>query len=255
MTNNKNVDNEHAMAEFIDNSIQACKDTIKPEIDIHFFSNKVYMTGEHETGYLMIADNGCGMTIKDMQSFATYSRGVEERGVKTSDRNSQFLSLYGVGAKNAAFHLSDRMIVLTKTKDSPNCHRVILDRYEMLDRVKTGRDPFEYRFEKSIAKDQLLPDEDKSLAIPQLQEKIQEHIAKNASSFTMILLKLKSSKAKSDHTHNRRNAKVCETLYANVASTVKILGEIYFFHMHPNPSYGQTDKRYIVGKNYVNRNR
>jgi len=236
------LENEQAFAEFIDNSIQACKDVNSPKIDLHFFSNLRYQTNVHEASYFMVADNGSGMTEQNMKDFATFARGAEQRGLTLNTR--QDIGLFGVGAKNAAFHLGDRLIVLSKAAGDSAVRRLILDRYEILERVNAGLDPYEFLIENSVSNQTLIPKVDIDVANPIMKQRIFEHANNNPENFTIILVKLKSpltGNAAAVRRHNLRNSNVCDLLFGddNIMKTVKRLGEIYFFHMNPNPTHSQ----------------
>ena len=97
-----------ATAEFIDNSIQACKNNIPDEnrvIDVGVYLKTVKSSRRSE-GYAVIIDNGKGMNERDLREFATYSLDQETRGNRPSERQGDsFISKFGVGAKQAGFFL------------------------------------------------------------------------------------------------------------------------------------------------------
>lgn len=104
-----------AIAEYIDNSLQATAYTEVPERDIKLLLSLNYH-GVNETSYFVIADNGVGMDEQKIVQFATYSFGMEARGeVATADNLN--ISRYGVGAKQAGFFLGDMIHVITKAQD------------------------------------------------------------------------------------------------------------------------------------------
>lgn len=120
-------------AEFFDNSIQAVRN--EPVGDIRL---SLYL-GDNRTGYALIMDNGCGMSTKELQDFATHSldhkarftrdskRGLDPKASSSSmpsNTENSFLSKFGVGAKQAGFYLGDRIRVITKQKESKiNCEQ------------------------------------------------------------------------------------------------------------------------------------
>ena len=64
----------HALAEFIDNSIQATNEARNRKIDISFFlSDPADYSKETKENYCIISDFGCGMTPDKIKEFATYA--------------------------------------------------------------------------------------------------------------------------------------------------------------------------------------
>ncbi|GAM26398.1 hypothetical protein SAMD00019534_095730 [Acytostelium subglobosum LB1] len=108
----------NALAEFIDNSIQAVrgnpmgKKIIKIEI-------KEPVNG---TTSIRFYDNGCGMTKNDLHRWGTM--GMSQADVDGHDHTASgatitgMISRFGVGAKKAAFYLGTKVQVITKVSGS-----------------------------------------------------------------------------------------------------------------------------------------
>ena len=103
---------EDAIAELIDNSLQACEDqpSSQRRIQLSFVTKWIKSDGKDlVNGYVIMLDTGKGMSDKDCERFATYGekKAVSEHGI----------SKYGVGAKHAAFYLGESVHVLSKEKN------------------------------------------------------------------------------------------------------------------------------------------
>jgi hypothetical protein len=192
----------------------------------------------------MVADNGAGMDSDQLQHFATYSESVEDRGLCLDDDDSYSnLSMFGVGAKSAAFHLGDRMIVLTKSKNCIKIHRLVLDRFELVRKAKENENPYNFLYEHINPSSDVLPKEDE---LPRedickdpscMVDTVKKHIQQNPDQFTIILLRLKNPIGREEllPAHNR-NIQVCASLYTKRETMHKALAEIYYFHLNPRPS-------------------
>ena len=128
-----------ALAEFIDNSIQACqgqKDIRKIDLglDLNFH-------GDAES-YISILDNGEGMNAKTLADFAVYGLDKESRGLNPSSEIASNISKFGVGAKQAGFYLGTRIHVLTTTSGSSKILELILDKNEIEERSYNDEDVY-----------------------------------------------------------------------------------------------------------------
>ena len=98
-----------ALAEFVDNSIQASDNEKQRHVHVSFFLNNL-------DGFLTISDNGVGMTSDTIKQFATYALDRETRSMQSTGRAG--IGRFGVGAKQAGFYLGNRIRVITKCKDN-----------------------------------------------------------------------------------------------------------------------------------------
>ena len=122
-------------SEFIDNSIQAYLKTGSGEADpvcVRLFINK------GGSSYMVVEDKGCGMNENGLREFATYSLDKETR--KQSDN---FISKFGVGAKQSGFFLGDRIRVITSPKESSKVFELLLDEEVFEKRYQDGKRVFE----------------------------------------------------------------------------------------------------------------
>lgn len=104
-----------ALAEFVDNSIQYHSD--RPcEISI-----SLQLAGRYSTGssYIVISDNGRGMTVSAIKAFATFALDQRARDLTPSVGDTgRFISKFGVGAKQAGFYLGKNINIFTKSEAS-----------------------------------------------------------------------------------------------------------------------------------------
>ena len=103
------TDYSEGIAEFFDNSLQACSTPLVKSCDDYFSQNinlTLYLSKRLQCGYAVIYDNGQGMDTQDIQNFASYALNEAKRQ-NNSDFNEPtvHISKYGVGAKEAAFYL------------------------------------------------------------------------------------------------------------------------------------------------------
>ena len=132
-----------ALAEFIDNSMEACKRqrikhsawNVKVSFSLEPLSNK---------GYCIIADTGIGMNSEKLTQLPIYSLDqVTRKSITNADGSeANFISKYGVGAKEAGFYLGYRMQIVTKTKGTDHVLELTLDRHEFEDKFRRGDNPF-----------------------------------------------------------------------------------------------------------------
>ena len=114
-----------ALAEFVDNSIQACRDNLHSR-NIHVTVDLNYY--DDSPSFITIVDDGKGMTTSDIKTFATYAWAQEARGLEAAPiYNTSSISKFGVGAKEAGFFLGDRIHLLSKPRLSDGVHDKVLD--------------------------------------------------------------------------------------------------------------------------------
>jgi HSP90 family molecular chaperone len=121
-----------AIAEFIDNSLQATQHnperrTIQIYFDLNFYSGSSYLT---------ICDNGRGMSEREIMRFAKYCDPKEYE--TDASRNPTNISRFGVGSKEAGFYLGDRLHVLTKSQELDDVIELVLDESEMEEKQRTN---------------------------------------------------------------------------------------------------------------------
>jgi hypothetical protein len=109
-----------ALAELIDNSIQACEgNSADAGRRVHI---GCFLSEEKFHGFLTVMDNGCGMDEKTLTEFSTLALDRATRNLQpTADLGSTSISRFGVGAKQASFYLGTRLRVITKCKVRPPC--------------------------------------------------------------------------------------------------------------------------------------
>jgi hypothetical protein len=98
------VDPVDAIAEFIDNSIDACTSEQSCKISCHAFIPTTAASQQHS--YLAVLDNGTGMDIDGICNFLVLRRHELTDGTT--------LGKFGVGAKQAGFYLGNSITVLSK---------------------------------------------------------------------------------------------------------------------------------------------
>jgi hypothetical protein len=104
-----------AIAEFVDNSIQACMNEESCKISCQLFIPSAKVSSD---SYLVVLDNGKGMDLSGIREFATYSRTQAKRGhapLAGTMFGKMFIGKFGVGAKQAGFYLGDSITVLSKS--------------------------------------------------------------------------------------------------------------------------------------------
>jgi hypothetical protein len=111
-----------AIAEFVDNSIQACRDNTE--------SRKIEVSlelSDDSPCFITVIDDGVGMNADAIKTFATFAYGQEARTDAVSSSNTSNISKFGVGAKQAGFYLGDRIHVVTRPRGSDPTKNQIMD--------------------------------------------------------------------------------------------------------------------------------
>ena len=204
-----------AIAEFVDNSIQACNNEAERKIHVSFFLNN--QSGK-ETGFVTISDNGVGMTSETIKEFATYALDKSTRGI--NETHFAALGKFGVGAKQAGFYLGNRIRILTKCKDNDRVMEFSFD-----------KDAFRKRFEEKtdIYSDDICVREkgDYSLVptdescVEALQTAVKDH-EEHYDSFTIFIIRMHKDKVLQ---------LLNDEKYRDVPNE---LAEIYHFHLFPD---------------------
>ncbi|XP_019127178.2 structural maintenance of chromosomes flexible hinge domain-containing protein 1 isoform X1 [Larimichthys crocea] len=145
----------YALAELIDNALSAtAKNTGVRTIEIRMMFDE--SLGKPA---VIVLDNGCGMTSKQLNNWAVY------RLSKFSRENSKFasqqegyirpdpvprslnsdISYFGVGGKQAAFYIGDSARMMSKPVNSPDVHELILSKDEFEKKEKNNEDIYSGR--------------------------------------------------------------------------------------------------------------
>ncbi|XP_076617902.1 structural maintenance of chromosomes flexible hinge domain-containing protein 1 [Chaetodon auriga] len=142
----------YALAELIDNSLSA---TAKNK---GLRSIEIQMLFDEALGKpaVIVLDNGCGMTSKQLGNWAVY------RLSKFSRENSKFaskqeryvrpdpvprslnsdISYFGVGGKQAVFYIGDSTRIISKPVGSPDVHELVLSKDEFERKAKNKEDVY-----------------------------------------------------------------------------------------------------------------
>jgi hypothetical protein len=204
-----------AVAEFVDNSIQACREVDhRREISISFVF--VGDTG----GFVVVSDNGYGMDEACLNEYATYALDQETRGLQGKINDPSYISKFGVGAKQAGFYLGSRIRVVTKSADSDKVRELVLDNVELKRRFTAGEVVYTAEIlTRDVGRADLTIPKDES-TVPKLVEILHEHET-SQEQFTSTIISL--------HAEMVKELKLNEH-YKDVADE---LAEIYHFHSHP----------------------
>ena len=205
-----------AVAEFVDNSIEACNGKVEQNIHVSFFINDQRKKG---TGFLTIFDNGVGMTDENLKDFATYALDKKSRGI--NETHSAAIGKFGVGAKEAGFSLGNRIRILTKCEDTNLVTEFSLDKKAFQRRYENNEDPYRSTLvhrEKRQASLFVPPDES---CVDELQTAVKFH-EENNESFTIIIIRMSEEKV---------GQLLMNDKYRDISSE---LAEIYHFHLFPD---------------------
>lgn len=211
-----------ALAEFVDNSLQAmhssrgeCATMSKRLIDIKVFFDENSIT---------IADNGEGMDKEKIREFATFA--LEQDMRESTGRD--FISKFGVGAKQAGFYIGDKISIITRKHNGKILEFVIdearLDRRSRENNASVFRDSI-------VARDEPLEITDET---PKMQQYI-SNFEKMNRHFTVIVLHMRPHIAIS----LKRSTDISVSLSQELAS-------IYHFHLHPEdlPNHVMRSERF-----------
>ncbi|XP_054478573.1 structural maintenance of chromosomes flexible hinge domain-containing protein 1 [Anoplopoma fimbria] len=140
----------YAFAELIDNSLSAtARNTGVRTIEIRMVFDETL--GKPT---VIVLDNGCGMTSKQLKNWAVYRLskftredvtvgGQQEGYVRPNpvrrSLNSD-ISYFGVGGKQAVFYIGDSTRMITKPVGSPDVHELLLSKEEFERREKEKKD-------------------------------------------------------------------------------------------------------------------
>jgi hypothetical protein len=247
-----------ALAEFIDNSIQASQGISEHadtrEIKLGLDLNR-YGDGDDAKSFISILDNGEGMDRETLSNFAVYSLDKESRGLTPSNENASNISKFGVGAKQAGFYLGTRIHVLTSAQGSSEVLELILDKNVIEEKFHNNEDVYRGHITAhdlqsmagSKSRPSLSPSSFKTEGKynPRLQQVVNDLFAKKlqpaisscslsspplsgnqnaafGNSFTLITIQLrKETRLKLQRDDSFKNLPTQ-------------LADIYHFHLHPN---------------------
>ncbi|XP_026071479.1 structural maintenance of chromosomes flexible hinge domain-containing protein 1-like isoform X2 [Carassius auratus] len=127
----------YAFAELIDNALSAtAKNTGIRRIEIRL------MFDESQGGpAVVVMDNGCGMTSKQLNNWAVYrlSKFIRENGTKSEESGyvrpdpvprslNSDISYFGVGGKQAVFYIGHSVRMISKPAGSPDVHEFVMSK-------------------------------------------------------------------------------------------------------------------------------
>lgn len=228
------------MAEFIDNSIQACRG-VTPErhIDISLFLGA--------ESFLMIADNGCGLNVAEVEAFATFSLDQKTRGALPVENDSSFISKFGVGSKQAGFFLGDRITLISKKANENKFLKFSLDYRNFKEKFEAKESVYTDTVTKFPIHDRNFFQSSRDFEkyhsglfdhILLHQEKYPEHYAIFIIHLRpeMIHKLLEKGRFQMRTMIARTNPGQQQNAQNIVHDLVKEIGEIYYFHLHPEHS-------------------
>ncbi|XP_008394908.1 structural maintenance of chromosomes flexible hinge domain-containing protein 1-like [Poecilia reticulata] len=138
-----------SLAELVDNSLSAtAKNTGVRTIEIRLLFDKTFA--------VVVLDNGCGMTSKQLNNWAVYrlSKFTRENSTFESEREdytrpepvrrslNSDISYFGVGGKQAAFHIGNSVRMISKPRSSPDVHELALSKDEFEKKEKNKEDVY-----------------------------------------------------------------------------------------------------------------
>ena len=221
-----------ALAEFVDNSIQASDNEKERRVHVSFFLNNL-------DGFLTISDNGVGMTSDTIKQFATYALDRETRSMQSTGRAG--IGRFGVGAKQAGFYLGNRIRVITKCKDNEKVMEFSLDsevlQQRFVDNQELYRDLIMVRNKDDHS---LVPADERAITAMQTALTVHE---KDHDNFTIFVIKMRRIRVQQMLWHDR---------YRDIANE---LAEIYHYHLHPEhlpdnissiPKFKDAGGRYLL---------
>uniref|UniRef100_H2M6M6 Structural maintenance of chromosomes flexible hinge domain containing 1 n=1 Tax=Oryzias latipes TaxID=8090 RepID=H2M6M6_ORYLA len=142
----------YALAELVDNSLSAtARNKGLRRIEIRLIFDKTL--GKHG---VLVLDNGCGMTSEQLNNWAVYrlSKFTKQRNKFTSEKEGYVrpdhihrslnsdISYFGVGGKHAAFFIGDSVRMISKPRDSPYVHELLLSKEEFKRKEQSNQDVF-----------------------------------------------------------------------------------------------------------------
>ena len=212
-----------AIAEFVDNSIQACSNlgirqerTVKGEVQIALFLEPGH---NDKRAFLVVADNGIGMNEGGIREFAKYANDHPVRGMNQVGRGA--IGRFGVGATQASAYLGDRYRLVSKTLDDNNVYEFVSDADEMKKKEEAKESVYKNVISVREAGNPFENHKDEQ-EHEELQKFTDEWEIRNKNSFTYIIVRLRPD------IHRQLMAGM---RYNDIPNE---LSEIYHFQLHTN---------------------
>lgn len=213
-----------ALAEFVDNAIQACcgvKPTREIKIGLYFAAGA--------SNYAAIFDNGCGMDVQKLQEFATYSLDQDTRNNNIRPLGSEeSISMFGVGAKQAGFYLGSRIKVITKSENN-QVMVFELDALAFKQRSENHENVYEGKVKLVSSFDPFRLFNDTERQSTALVKAVESHMLENNNHFSVFILQL-------DNVLPKLSSRAEYTLLGND------IAEIYHFHLNRGDRYDQLER-------------
>jgi structural maintenance of chromosomes flexible hinge domain-containing protein 1 len=127
-----------AVAELIDNSLRATRTNKENRSIVVSLIATAVSSGKPSAGLVSVWDNGCGMSMRQLNDWAVMNLTMEDRGQQPQDVESarcekgtaaakqlhSDLSFFGVGSKNAAFFMGRSIRVASKSVENVLVHEM-----------------------------------------------------------------------------------------------------------------------------------
>lgn len=141
-----------SLAELVDNALSATAiNTGVRTIEIRLLFDRTF--GKPA---VVVLDNGCGMTSKELNNWAVYrlSKFMRQSSTFQSEKKEYVppaavprslnsdISYFGVGGKQAAFHIGDSVRMISKPVSSPDVHELTLSKEEFQKKEKNKEDVY-----------------------------------------------------------------------------------------------------------------
>uniref|UniRef100_A0A8C9TQ52 Structural maintenance of chromosomes flexible hinge domain containing 1 n=1 Tax=Scleropages formosus TaxID=113540 RepID=A0A8C9TQ52_SCLFO len=190
----------YALAELIDNSLSATASNP----DVRTIEIRLLFDESQGKPAVVVLDNGCGMTSKQLNNWAVYrlSKFTREnnyvRPCPVPRSLNSDISYFGVGGKQAVFFIGQSVRMITKPASSPDVHELVLSKEEFERKEKNKEDIYcgfirnrqpgdsshismeEERFLHGFIREELLKEHFTAVVVTGVQ---QEHIAFLRSDF------------------------------------------------------------------------
>ncbi|KAK1885165.1 Structural maintenance of chromosomes flexible hinge domain containing protein 1 [Dissostichus eleginoides] len=128
----------YSLAELIDNALSAtAKNQGVRKIEIRMMFDDTL--GKPA---VIVLDNGCGMTSKQLKNWAVYRLSKFTRDVGSYGSLNSDISFFGVGGKQAVFHIGDSVRMISKPYGSPDVHEMVISKQDFENKVKNKEDVY-----------------------------------------------------------------------------------------------------------------